>query len=538
MKPVQYSVPLRKTASGEHIDTRPLYIEEWLDSLPYIDFQKTSRLLYEATKATNRQPVKPAVRLELTRLYDRPYRYYLDSQISTGAQHTLQSIETMQAQINVMKLIAGNLGYGCKLAMEESLKQKTLWRQSKPPLPALLMSLNYLSHALIFSFLEYSPTPKNVWRELNRIYDFARDLGQENTIIVPIGGDPKKDATSISSAYKRIALASLVDPHHLPFGAIWEIFGQLGSWSDYAEIKALEKPARQSGYFVIDSESDSRPVPCAKFNIKTGHKKYSIIDTRALGGLVQKHIDIHKSGQALDDSVHLSSYFAGSILAQMSKAWGLPPKRYFPRKTREGTLELARGLHAIYFHLNNKQEFISANPPDDEHIVTDTDGFSGQMDITPVQSYHTEQWNMVDQGAGGLALLKHDKPKNAVRVGDLIGFAPSLKGSEQRPQWSLGVIRWLMVRQNRVYKIGIQMIAAQIVPAAIRALDGSFSDSQFQRAFIIGDPDTSGPNTIITGKGLFINDRELEISYQNKTFRACTDSLIESSLNFEHFNVS
>ena len=31
-------------------------------------------------------------------------------------------------------------------------------------------------------------------------------------------------------------MASLVDPHHLPFGAIWEVYDQLDSWADHTQI--------------------------------------------------------------------------------------------------------------------------------------------------------------------------------------------------------------------------------------------------------------------------------------------------------------
>ena len=90
-------LPLRSSSTGEQIETRPLYIEEWLDSLPYVDIKKTSQLLFEATRATNEQKsLNSSVRLELVELYNRPYQYYIDSQIKAGAQHTLQSIETMQ----------------------------------------------------------------------------------------------------------------------------------------------------------------------------------------------------------------------------------------------------------------------------------------------------------------------------------------------------------------------------------------------------------------------------------------------------------
>ena len=98
-------LPSRKTSSGMQMETRPLHIEEWLDKLPYIDFEKTGQLLFEAIQATNKESIKPSVRLELVELYHRPYQYYLDLQIKTGTQHTLQSISTMQAQLEILKKI-------------------------------------------------------------------------------------------------------------------------------------------------------------------------------------------------------------------------------------------------------------------------------------------------------------------------------------------------------------------------------------------------------------------------------------------------
>ncbi len=84
--------------------------------------------------------------------------------------------------------------------------------------------------------------------------------------------------------------------------------------------------------------------------------------------------------------------------------------------------------------------------------------------------------------------------------------------------------------------MGIQTIAADVFPAAIRATRGSLLDSQFRRAFIAGDFTASDKNSIITSKGLFVNDRGLEISYQDEIFQAITKSLIEATFSFEHFS--
>ena len=525
------SLPQRKTSTGMQMETRPLHIEEWLDKLPYIDFEKTGRILYEATKATNKEAIKPSVRLELVELYHRPYQYYLDLQIKTGAQHTLQSISTMQAQLEILKKIAVNLSFACKLAVNDLLKRKTLWGQSKPPLPAMLMSLNYLSHAMIFSFLEYSPIPKNVWREVNSIYTFAEDLGQENNTIILAGKDAKTGATSIAHSFKKIVLASLADPHHLPFGAIWEIFEQLQDWTEHTTIKRFTTPATPAGYFVVDLENDTPPLPYSKFNSKLTSNKHRLVDTSALGKIIQQQLAILNSGKSLDSSIKISPYFAKSIVSHISKAWGLPAKRNLPRESSQGSILITCGLNSTYYFLNNEEDFISPKNAEDFDDHTDEPNNYKQT-----KSYSSDEWSLVDQGSGGFAIIKNDKPTATVRVGDIVGVKSDTKIATAN--WKLGVIRWLMIRQNKIYKVGIQIISEEIYPAAIRACDGSNQDLQYRRAFLIGDPTNHSSKSVITQKGLFIDERKLEIYFNEQNLRVSAASLKESTISFEHFTIN
>ncbi len=530
------SLPTRKTSTGIQIETRPLHIEEWLDKLPYIDFQKTGKILYEAIKATNKESIKPSARLQLVELYNRPYQYYIDSQIKTGAQHTLQSISSMQSQLDILKKIAVNLGLASKLAVDELLQRKTLWRQSRPPLPAMLMSLNYLSHAMIFSFLEYAPIPKNVWRQVNFIYTFAQDLGQENNTIILPGKDAKSNATSIAHTYKKIALASLADPNHLPFGAIWEIFEQLDDWAEFAQIKHFETPSSAGSHFVVNLDKDAPPLPYSKFNTKIIGEKHRLIDTTALGKVIQQQLAVLNNGQSLDDSVRISPYFAKSILAHMSKAWGLPPKRYFPRETRQGKMKMVCGLNSTYFFLNKEVEFVApqAISPESDELSDYLD----ELETATQKTYTVDEWSLVDQGPGGFAVIKNDKPLDTVRVGDLVGLARS-GSAKSAGRWSLGVIRWLMIRQNKIYKVGIQMIGKQAQTVAIRACDGNQQEIQYRRAFLIqGDPTSQSGKSVIAGKGLFMDERELEVHCGKQSFRVMTRALEESTVSFEHFTIS
>jgi len=525
-----HNLPLRSSSAGGQIETRPIYIEEWLDSLPYIDFQKTSRLLYEATRATNEQLLKPAVRMELVELYNRPYQYYIDSQIKAGAQHTLQSIETMQTQIRILRKIAINLGLACKISADDILRKKTLWGQTRPPLVNMLLSLNYLSHALIFSFLEYSPTPRNVWREINFIYDFAESINQENSTIALPKNHSGYATTSIAQTYKRIALAALADPHHLPYGAIWEIYEQLGSWSDLVKISGFTPMDTPSCHFVIKLNSDSSPLPYGKFNVSRATDKHRLLDGTELFRQTQNKLaELEQSGK-LDDSILLSPYYARVILTHMQRVWGEPPKRANPRKERAGTLELTCGLNAAWYFLNNEKEFI---PPADGHADDNgIDGHAVDERIAPLEHYKVDQWSLVDQSSRGFAVIKNIQPAYKIRVGDLI----SIKISGQSSQWAVGVIRWLMIRQAQSYKIGVQILTLSTATAAIRALNGSTQDTRYRRALLVQDQ-KSRQLSVITSKGLYIRNRDLEILKGDSVEKVSAGILKESTTGFELFTL-
>ncbi len=516
---------------GQEIETRPMYVEEWLDSLPYIDFQNTSRLMREAIDATNQVSMKFPQRLELISLYNRPYQYYLDSQIRTGAHHTLQSIQTMQDQLENMKHLAVGMARGSRRAVDEALSHKSLWGQNKFPLQAILMAMNYISHALIFSFLEYAPIPKNVWQELNFLYQFTEGTNQHKTPIKPVSTSKKGASVSIEHTFKQIILASLADPYHLPFGAIWEIYDQLNTWAEHAEIQPFARVDNPSGYFVVCLNSDFRPVSYEKFDKDKATEHHRLIDANALRSIVQKHLDKPDSKDDQDESLVLSPYYAKSLLGIMHKVWGLPTKRYFPRQPRKGSLHLTHGLNSTYFHINQRQDFINQNQNESDITVNN----QRNDDSDKTMRYTLETWNLVNTSAGGIAITRDSKPGNGIRVGDLVGFSMNGAGKSQN-EWKIGSLRWLLISQNKIYKAGIQTIANRIYPAAIRAHNGSETDGEFKRAFLTGNPVQEKEISIVTGKGLYAPDREFEIDFNNKQYRASADRLIESTVGFDQFN--
>jgi hypothetical protein len=522
----QNLLPMR----GKDIETRPIYVEEWLDSLPYIDFTNTIKLLQQALQEINTVPIKSSRRMEIVTLFHRPYKYYLDTQIRTGAQHTIQSMEVMQYQLSGLKSLAVQLGRASRLAMDEALSHKSLWGQNKYPLQEILMTMTYLSHALIYSFLEYAPSPQKVWHELNFLYQFAENIHQHHTP-VKLVATSKKEVTSIEKRYKRIALIALADPYHLPFGAIWEIYEQLQEWINLTELKPLQEIKNPEGYFVINLASDTSPLPYAKFNMANSGENYRLLDTNRLLEVIRKHVQKIKPG-AKNEGLVFSPYYAEYLLRIIDKAWGLPPKRHSPRKPRTGQVNLMHGLNTMYYFLNGENDF---NIQDDEHQQEhDVGTFTTSIDT--ITRYQKENWNLVDTSSGGIAVTRDDKPKNGTRVGDIVGLNLDEKngGTEF---FRVGILRWLLVRKGKVYKAGIQIFNQPVLPVGVRASHGNQIEREFRRAILTGNPLKQKDVAIFTSKGLHMAERILEININNKIFTGKVGDIIESTTCFEQFNL-
>lgn len=336
------------------IEIRPAYIEDWLETLPYANFHKTVALLSEAVKATNQVPMKPAQRFELVSLYHRSYDYYIETQIRNLSKQTSSSREQQTTPTQDMKQYAIQLSHACKITANDILNSTSLFGQSKSPTQQALMSMIYLSHALIYSFIEYSPVPKKVWLELNSLYEFASCINQEHTTIKPLGESSRP--TTIEHTYKQILLASLSDPLHLPFGAIWNVYEQLNLWAEFAQLQAFAKVKNPAGYFVVHTKEDIQPISYSKFETNLANQSHWLLDANSLRNIVQKYLQTLESGKVVDSKFLLPKNTAKTMLIVLGKSWGLPAKRYFPRKASAGKIDASIGINACYYFHNDEHD--------------------------------------------------------------------------------------------------------------------------------------------------------------------------------------
>jgi hypothetical protein len=146
-----------------------------------------------------------------------------------------------------------------------------------------------------------------------------------------------------------------------------------------------------------------------------------------------------------------------------------------------------------------------------------------------------DEWELVDEGPSGFAVIKTERPRYSVRVGDLVGIGESA-GTERK--WSLGIIRWMMVRQGKGYRIGVQIISRSAAAVAVRAVSGSEQDRRYRRALLFTHADDAGRRCMITDRGLFLGERMLELKEGDSVRRIACGALVESAVGFDYFTLS
>ena len=518
---------LPRKGKTNRIETRPAYIQDWLDTLPYIDFEKTYQLLDAALQATNDAEMKPSTRLKLIKLYDRPYQYHLAARIRDQEQ----TATVLQQRAGLLKQIALELGMACNILVTAKLDRKTLWTRSRLPVRFMLMMMNYLSQALIFSFFEYAPAPADIWKRLNYNYALAESSGLHKITYTLTATGDRTVQTSIEHTYKRIMLAALADPHYLPVGAIWEIYEQLGNWANYALIKPFKAISSPAGYFVLELDKNSKAMPYARFKQADKREDIRLLDTTPLIATIQKYIDRIKIDRQAAAGKALAPAYVKPLLRHMLKTWGSPPARGSVRKTQTGSVNLVSGVNAIYYHINGgafQAADYEETADEDEICISEVTG----IHHTGAEAeYPTERWLISDISSGGCALIRASQPEAPPRVGDLVGINLDGPAEDRR----LGVVRWLMTQQDR-HKLGIQNIAAAVTPIALRAKTGSVAHATFRPAFLMARHPTTGKGAIIAEKELYSAKRWLKVRTGNTQQIIYADQLLDTGLSYEIFS--
>lgn len=307
----------------------------------------------------------------------------------------------------------------------------------RAPQQTLRRVIQCIAWHIRISHLIAAPNGVGIWQQLHATYRTARRLGCADT-------PDAEGESSIQSSYIHILLAAIAQPASFSSG-------ELSFITDYIEssVKSLEiletPPQDRDGVFWLDLEQD--------FPAHALARRPPSSDTLALYfacDLVARDVRQHLA--ALTEGATAASLglpaFADTpagrgVLRRLSRLWGKPAPRRYPRRRQYYRVNLCAGLEQLW-----------------------------QLMRRPETGGQISKWMVTNESPDGYALMHISGPTSHLRVGDIVAVQPTGERAEAQPNWHVGIVRWAISDNPEHIEIGMQQLASQAIAAeVVRPLD-------------------------------------------------------------------
>ncbi len=575
------SIPPLAEKADPSVEIRPVYVEEWMETLPYANPPVMLGRVYKSLHKLNRTPIKASTRFELMELFLAPYRYFLQLEEKQGPIHTIAGLEKNRAGTDATRRVAEELSYGYKHVIAGT--RKGLWGKNKQIGMAVHRAMLFISHVMVHAFHEYLPASTQLWGEMASLYDYGMDNRLDR--VAPAKSRGEHSFTSaFDHAYKRVLLTSLVDPYHLAYGEVWKVYKLLDHFADSVQISGPRTVEKPDGVFVLDPARDWRPEPYGKSGEGASSPECKVLDTNVLiDALEKENVDELKQRLADDGGISLGTESdLASLLRRMIKGWGVPPERVIPRESADGHVQIAVGITALYYllggtakDLDGKSAFEAKSPGqpppeepqgDDEILVVISPRTNKLMRVSAAQwrmeqeemarsagksaqsgaesadrdksqaIFGADYWDLVNRGSGGVGIIKHIRPNYAIAVGELIGME-FFSGGQPAEPWVIGAVRWLSIAGAGEYQAGLQIFTRSSKPATVTIKsDAEGAKSRLRPALVLPRMGADSPPALVCAKGTHRDAVTAVLDTGTRKFEIKLGALVESTAKFERFH--
>ena len=501
-------VPAADPVLQHPAETRPKAVSAWLDRLPLASPADTAQQLVMALYTLNRHPLDADDRLALLALY-RP----VVARAAVGLEALLADPgvppNDIQRQIGTLLrelLIEHSIGYKQVLLTLTSRRfGRAAPKRTAEAVARLLAALRDIQTAC---FLAYLPLPAVLWQEMHRLHAYAHASGLADLA--------EGDAPPPSLAYRQALLIALADPPHMNHAELIHTRLYLDKFAGLAQLGA----ALASGHpgFPVDVGADAPPSPLAASQPAGG----LWLDTDALcRHLHDAAVRLRKGDTPgrIGLPPGLEDEPTQALFARLLKQWSGGAQRAFKRYVSTGsTVQVVAGVSAIHQLLN--QGAPAARPePDGADSLPPPE--AGRAPAAPAAVAPT-QWTVDNDSATGLALSGAPSPPLKLKVGD-----PLALRSDEETGWSLGVIRWVRMRDARQVELGVERLSPQIQPVWVRTVRGQRKAHPEPALFVPGQAALKQRDRLLLPRNLYQIGYDAEVWYtqhQNMlTFGRCLE---------------
>jgi cyclic-di-GMP-binding protein len=518
-------VPSERVAPPKDLELRPRQAKAWVESLPLSQSADVGRKLLANLCAINRGKVDFDNRLQLLETYLPVAHVVFDELDAVYGKSLLPLPPKAREALALARELATEFAYGYKILILEKTG-KLLAFGAKKQMPLLVhRAMQSLVTLLRASYRSYTPIPAGAWQEIHTLFLHAEKEG-----LAAEPADPETKAT-IADLYSETLFIALTDPYRLIPGDLDRITqvirGQRGAYT----LGQARPTTRPGGHFLVPCDQDKPPKPLLSANDDPGGPNWRLLDANPFVDRLRARRQAVESGNVSATTSKSMSPEMLALFAKLATLWGDPPKRTSRRDPMDTSVAICAGMRAL-------THFVAIEPKVDAKAEAAAIESGNTIPLVFVpddevsKSMNVNEWDVVNQSAGGLKVRRAGAATQAITVGEVLGI--KVVG---RAHWTVGVVRWLTMVDEGGMEFGIQFLAPAAKCVAVQPTISTAGQGRL--GLILSEEEGfDGADMLLTPPATYSDLREFEIEEEGFVTRVRATTLIERTGRFELFHIA
>ncbi|MEO6688837.1 MAG: hypothetical protein ABIS07_17005 [Dokdonella sp.] len=470
------SLPERAAPVAGAFASEPRALRAWLDALPMANFAIAAQRLRDGLSELNRQRLDGARRLEALEML-RPGVM----QVAAGADKQIVGasfpLPPHKVELGALALAFQHelaLCYRSALVDLCAPAGNVPFLRGKQVVLAAVRALQHGDELLAKTYLLYRTAPAGAWQRLHDVYGFLSSLRLDDRAI----DDAQTQGLNARAAYARALLLALANPYRCTQREQGELIAFTRNLAPHCEFRSSTGAARD---ILIHVDADRGPGYLPEERV-TGQRDvlalhldtmFAFIETQLMGTPAQARTAAfrQRGGTSLQVDVGLARRLLGT--------WNAHGERAHARLGGGYMLDTVLGLHDVHFALAGGTDFESfMRRVSGQMISLSEDDRGAAWRVGAGNSARAARLpaRVLDQSLGGYRIVWERGATGGqghARVGELVGVALPETNVDAKPDWMVGVIRWIRIDDQGRVDAGVELLARRALPVGARALNGA-----------------------------------------------------------------
>ncbi|ENV67849.1 Uncharacterised protein [Acinetobacter junii] len=374
---------------------------------------------------------------------------------------------------------------------------------------ATFQALQQLTQLLYQQHMLYSEPVAGQWLIAHQLYDAAVTHKYHHTTLEQPAGKPSLN--NVAQAYAQLILLDIFNTNQIRQSEIQALFQCSFDWAKMLQL--LPKETELTKY-VVDTSKDHPPIYNKKQS--SGFNPNIFISTNSL--LDHVTATLHKNAEYISKNEKI--YLTPALKFHVQTILGTTAERRHERYEYSAQLHICFGLLTAHFYLSKAKNFAETLQLEHGYGLQSESRFlslwdkkeSSDNQESSIQRLSREskavyQADILDISVNGYRIKwTTEAPKN-LRTGEYILVKETSHG-----HWRGGVIRWLKQSSEKSLELGLEVLAQDIFPCAVR-IQSDRHVSNYHPALILKNHNLDETKTtiILPGSQIFREQQAIHL---------------------------